>query len=123
MSRFFAKPGESSSEESTEDESASGSEDESSSEDEKPQKKAVSSAFAKDDDRSKSSGPRKLMSQKDKRYDEMKLTVKQLKNAMTINDWNAIANGKESLDICVDTFLLRISKHKKMNATSHVLFR
>jgi hypothetical protein len=100
MSRFFAKPGESSSEESTEDET-SGSEEESSSDDEKPQKKAASSAFAKDDDKSKSTGPRKLMSQKDKRYDEMKLTVKQLKNAMTINDWNAIANGKETQIIFV----------------------
>jgi hypothetical protein len=93
MSRFFAKPGESSSEESSEEETSS--EEESSSEDEKPQKKAVSSAFAKDDGGRKPSGPRKVMSQKDKRYDEMKLTVKQLKNAMTINDWNAIANGKD----------------------------
>jgi translation initiation factor 3 subunit C len=93
MSRFFAKPGESSSEESTEEETSS--EEESSSEDERPQQKK--GAFAKDEP-SRSSGPRKLMSQKDKRYDDMRMTVKQLKNAMTINDWNAIVTEFQKIN-------------------------
>jgi len=37
-------------------------------------------------------GPRKVVSHKDKRYDEMKQTIKLLKNAMAINDWNVASD-------------------------------
>ena len=73
MSRFFAKPGDSSSEEETESEEETSEEE--SSEDEKPQQQLKkSSSFTKDAPVRK--GPRKVVSQKDKRYDEMRQTVK-----------------------------------------------
>ena len=37
-------------------------------------------------------GPRKVVSHKDKRYDEMKQAIKLLKNAMAINDWNVASD-------------------------------
>ena len=99
MSRFFAKPGDSSTEESS-SESESESESESS-EDEKPQqqKKKVEEPKAK-------AGPRKVVSHKDKRYDEMKQTVKSLRNAMAINDWNVVSDefasiNKQLAKVCV----------------------
>lgn len=97
MSRFFAKPGDSSSESESESEEESSS-SESESEDEKPKQKTPS-AFAKDDSAVKK-GPRKVVSQKDKRFDEMRQTVKNLKNAMNINDWNAISTGQCTADVC-----------------------
>jgi len=84
MSRFFAN-GDSSTEESSE-ESSSSSESEAS-EDEKPQakKKVVDEPRVK-------AGPRKVISHKDKRYDEMQQTIKLLKNAVAINDWNVVSD-------------------------------
>ena len=86
MSRFFAKPGDSSSSEE-ESEVESSSSDSESSEDEKPQqkKKVVQEEKVK-------AGPRKVVSHKDKRYDEMKQIIKLLKNAMAINDWNVVSD-------------------------------
>lgn len=84
MSKFFAKG--SSDSESEEEETSS---EEESSEDEKPVKKAGASRPEETVRR----GPRKVVSAKDKRFDEMRQTVKQLKNAIKINDWNAISNG------------------------------
>jgi len=37
-------------------------------------------------------GPRKVISHKDKRYDEMQQTIKLLKNAVAINDWNVVSD-------------------------------
>ena len=86
MSKFFSKGGSSDSE-SEEEETSS---EEESSEDEKPVKKAGPART----EEVVRKGPRKVVSQKDKRFDEMRQTVKQLKNAIKINDWNAISNGE-----------------------------
>jgi translation initiation factor 3 subunit C len=88
MSKFFSKGGSSDSE-SEEEETSS---EEESSEDEKPIKK---SGPARTEEVVRK-GPRKVVSQKDKRFDEMRQTVKQLKNAIKINDWNAISNGERA---------------------------
>jgi translation initiation factor 3 subunit C len=85
MSKFFAKG--SSESESEEEETSS---EEESSEDEKPVKKTGAASRPEETVRR---GPRKVVSAKDKRFDEMRQTVKQLKNAIKINDWNAISNG------------------------------
>ena len=88
LNHCTAKPGDSSSEDETSEEETE-SEEESSSEDEKPQKKTAS----KFQDEPVKSGPRKVISAKDKRFEEMKATVKTLKNAISINDWNAVVSG------------------------------
>jgi hypothetical protein len=93
MSKFFSKGGSSDSE-SEEEETSS---EEESSEDEKPVKKAGPART----EEIVRKGPRKVVSQKDKRYDEMRLTVKQLKNAIKINDWNAISNGVWGVCNCI----------------------
>ncbi|KAJ1478147.1 eukaryotic translation initiation factor 3 subunit 8 N-terminus-domain-containing protein [Baffinella frigidus] len=78
-------PGDSSSsEESSSEEESSGSGSES--EEEKPKAKVATK-----DIKVVPKGPRKVQSQKDKRYDEMQDTLKNLNNAKAINDWNAIS--------------------------------
>ena len=98
MSKFFSKGGSSESE-SEEEETSS---EEESSEDEKPVKKAGASRPEETVRR----GPRKVVSAKDKRFDEMRQTVKQLKNAIKINDWNAISTGECVEMACFHSYLM-----------------
>ena len=42
--------------------------------------------------------PRKAQSARDKRYDDMKDTIKNLKNAQAINDWNAISSEFQKIN-------------------------
>ena len=42
--------------------------------------------------------PRKAQSAKDRRYDEMKDAIKNLKNAQAINDWNAISSEFQKIN-------------------------
>ena len=86
--QFFARADDDS-ESDDESSSSSSASSSSSSEDEKPTRGASRAQPQREERR----GPRKVISQKDKRFEEMTQTIKQLKNAIKINDWNAISNG------------------------------
>jgi translation initiation factor 3 subunit C len=57
--------------------------------------------------------PRKAQSAKDRRYDEMKDTIKNLKNAQAINDWNAISSEFQKIN-------QQIAKAQQLIATEGV---
>ncbi|KAJ3152419.1 Translation initiation factor 3 subunit c [Geranomyces michiganensis] len=122
MSRFF-RGGESDSDSESEDYSSSSSDDDqknsgsddsdsnssdssessdSDSDADRPQKKGADffkkGAFSDSDDDSDDDSKKVVKSARDKRFDEMRLAVKGLKNAQKINDWVAIQNEFEKLN-------------------------
>merc|ERR1711939_1081027 len=93
MSKFFAG-GDSSTESSESESSSSGSGSESESEDEKPQQKIKQQK----EQPKERAGPRKVVSKNVKTHQDFKQTIKQLKNAMAINDWNVVTEEFASIN-------------------------